>query len=202
MNTPRVLLADDHRIVLEGLRRLLAPDFEIIGTVEDGISLVLEADRLRPDLVVADISMPKLGGIDAARRIKEFDQAIRIVFLTMHTDPGYAASALEAGALGFVLKHAALRELTRALREAMLGRIYVSPAFRAGDRKDSGLNVSPRQQEVLQLLVEGKSAKEIASVLEISPRTVEFHKYRMMDLLNIKTSAELIRYAVRCDLTA
>jgi DNA-binding NarL/FixJ family response regulator len=213
MKKIRVLLADDHRIVLEGLRGLLEPEFEIVGAVEDGRTLVAEARRLRPDLVVADISMPELNGIDAVRQIKKQDARIRVVFLTMHADAGYAASAFEAGASGFVLKHSAPRELITAIRDAMQGRTYVTPLI-AGDliasyRQGGGCDpeeikavISPRQREILQFLAGGKSAKEIASKLNISTRTVEFHKYRMMEQLNIKTSAELVQYAIKCGLTS
>jgi DNA-binding NarL/FixJ family response regulator len=212
MKKPRVLLADDHRIVLEGLRRLLEPEFEIVGAVEDGRTLVAEAKRLCPDVVVADISMPALNGIDATRQITKLDKRIRVVLLTMHSDVGYAASAFEAGASGFVLKHSASEELITALREAMRGRTYVTPiiagdliqSYRQGGRAPEEWNVtlSPRQREILQLLAEGRSAKDIASVLNISARTVEFHKYRMMEQLKIKTSAELVQYAVKCGLTS
>jgi DNA-binding NarL/FixJ family response regulator len=207
MKKTRVLLADDHRIVLEGLRSILEPEFELVGMVEDGRTLVDEAERLRPDVVVADISMPELNGIDAARQIKKTDERIRIVFLTMHADVGYANSAFEAGASGFVLKHSAPQELVTAIREAVRGRTYVAPMIAGGliDSYQQGLlkkgelkiALSPRQREVLQLLVEGKSAKEIAAILGISARTVEFHKYRMMEQLKIKTSAELVQYAVK-----
>ena len=207
MGNPRVLLADDHRIVLEGLRSLLQSDYEIVGEVEDGRALVAEAERLRPELVVADISMPNLNGIDAARQIKKFDKRIRIVFLTMHADVTYAAEAFEAGASGFVLKHSAPQELILAMREALQGKTYVTPMI-AGDLIDAFQNdaplkgemkaaLSPRQREVLQLIAEGKSIKEIAVTLKISTRTVEFHKYRIMEQLNIKTSAELVQYAVK-----
>jgi DNA-binding NarL/FixJ family response regulator len=207
MKKTRVLLADDHKIVLEGLRSLLEPEFEIVGAVEDGRALVAEAKRLSPEVVVADISMPGLNGIDAAKQIRKIDAHIKIVFLTMHADVSYAASAFEAGASGFVLKHSAPQELITALREAVQGRTYVTPMI-AGDLIDSYQNrscqqgelkvaLSPRQREVLQLLAEGKSTKEAAAVLNISPRTAEFHKYRMMEQLNIKSSAELIQYAVK-----
>lgn len=206
MKRARVLLADDHKIILEGLRSILEPEFEIVGAVEDGRSLVTEAQRLNPDVVVVDISMPGLNGIDAARKVRKHDNHIKIVFLTMHSQVTYAASAFEAGASGFVLKHSAPQELVTAIRETMQGRTYVTPMI-AGDLIDSyqkgslqqgelKVALSPRQREVLQLLTEGKSAKEIAVILNISPRTVEFHKYRMMEQLKIKTSAELIQYAV------
>ena len=207
MKKPRVLLADDHKIVIEGLKSLLRDEFEIVGSVEDGRALVEQASTLYPDVIVADISMPQLNGIEAARQIKKIDKNIKIVFLTMHQDATYAANAFEAGASGFVLKHSASSELIRAIHEAIKGRTYVTPLI-AGDliytyqeagspEKNLFKKISPRQREVLQLLAEGKSAKEIASILNISTRTVEFHKYRMMEQLNIKTSAELVRYAIK-----
>ena len=207
MKKPRVLLADDHKIVIEGLKSLLRDEFEIVGSVEDGRALVEQASTLYPDVIVADISMPQLNGIEAARQIKKIDKNIKIVFLTMHQDATYAANAFEAGASGFVLKHSASSELIRAIHEAIKGRTYVTPLI-AGDliytyqeggspEKNLFKKISPRQREVLQLLAEGKSAKEIASILNISTRTVEFHKYRMMEQLNIKTNAELLRYAIK-----
>jgi DNA-binding NarL/FixJ family response regulator len=207
MKKPRVLLADDHQIVIEGLKSLLGGEFEVVGSVEDGRALVDQAAALHPDVIVVDISMPKLNGIEAARQIKKTDKDVKIVFLTMHLDATYAADAFEAGASGFVLKHSAPSELTTAIHEAMKGQTYVSPliagdlirTYREGDspEKDLFKKISPRQREILQLLAEGKSGKEIASVLNISPRTVEFHKYRMMEQLHIKTSAELVQYAVK-----
>jgi DNA-binding NarL/FixJ family response regulator len=207
MKKPRVLLADDHKIVIEGLKNLLSDEFEIVGTVEDGRALVEKASTLYPDVIVADISMPQLNGIQAARQIKKTDKNIKIVFLTMHPDATYAVNAFEAGASGFVLKHSASSELIRAIHEAIKGRTYVTPliagdlirTYQAGGAPEKNLfkKISPRQREVLQLLAEGKSAKEIASILNISTRTVEFHKYRMMEQLNIKTSAELVRYAIK-----
>ena len=162
---------------------------------------------LHPDVIVTDISMPRLSGIEAARQIKKTNKNMKIVFLTMHPDPTYAANAFEAGASGFVLKHSASSELITAIHEAIKGRTYVTPLI-AGDlihayqdggspEKDASKKISPRQREILQLLAEGKSSKEIASLLEISARTVEFHKYRMMEQLNIKTTAELVQYAVK-----
>jgi DNA-binding NarL/FixJ family response regulator len=207
MKKPRVLLADDHQIVLEGLKGLLGDEFDVVGSVEDGRSLVDHAAKLHPDVIVVDISMPNLNGIEAARQIRKNDQDVKIVFLTMHPDATYAANAFEAGASGFVLKHAAPSELITAIHETMKGRTYVTPMI-AGDlirtyqegrspEKDLFKKISPRQREILQLLAEGKSGKEIASILNISARTVEFHKYKMMEQLNIKTSAELVQYAVK-----
>jgi DNA-binding NarL/FixJ family response regulator len=207
MKKPRLLLADDHRIVLEGLRGILEPEFEIVGAVEDGRALVAEAQRLKPDVVVADISMPGLNGMDAARQIKRMNAHIKIVFLTMHSEANYAAGGFDAGASGFVLKHSAPQELITAIHEALQGRTYVTPLI-AGELissyKDCSLRLqgassalSPRQREVLQLLVAGKSSKEIGVLLNISTRTAEFHKYRMMEQLKIKTSAELVQFAVK-----
>jgi DNA-binding NarL/FixJ family response regulator len=207
MKKPRVLLADDHKIVIEGLKNLLEGEFEIVGSVEDGRALVEQASTLDPDVIVADISMPRLNGIEAARQIKKDNENIKIVFLTMHPDATYAANAFEAGASGFVLKHSASSELIRALHTAIKGRTYVTPLI-AGDlirtyqnegppEKKLFKKISPRQREVLQLLAEGKTAKEIASILNISTKTVEFHKYKMMGQLNIKTSAELVQYAMK-----
>jgi DNA-binding NarL/FixJ family response regulator len=207
MKKPRVLLADDHKIVIEGLKNLLKDDFEIVGSVEDGRALVEQASTFHPDVIVADISMPQLNGIEAARQIKKTDKTIKIVFLTMHPDATYAANAFEAGASGFVLKHSASSELIRAIHEAMKGRTYVTPliagdlirTYQKGDSPEKELlkKISPRQREILQLLAEGRTAKEIASILDISTKTVEFHKYKMMEQLKIKTSAELVHYAMK-----
>jgi len=207
MKKPRVLLADDHKIVIEGLKNLLRDEFEIVGSVEDGRALVKQASTLHPEVIVADISMPQLNGIEAARQIKKIDNNIRIVFLTMHPDATYAANAFEAGASGFVLKHSASSELIKAIHDAIKGRTYVSPlvagdlirSYQEGDSPGKKMfkKLSPRQREILQLLAEGKSAKEIASKLNISTRTVEFHKYKMMEQLNFKTSTELLQYAIK-----
>ena len=207
MKKARVLLADDHKIVLEGLRSLLEPEFELAGVVSDGQALVTAAEKLRPDVIVVDISMPLLNGIEAVRQIKKQDQQVKIVFLTMHPDVTYANRAFDVGASGYVLKHSAPSELITAIREALKGRTYITPMI-AGDliesytndlyrQKDGIRELTPRQREVLQLLAEGYSAKEIADILNISHRTVEFHKYRMMEQLNIKTSTELIHYAIK-----
>ena len=211
MKKPRILLGDDHKIVLEGLRNLLEPEFELVGTVEDGRALLAQAARLHPDVIVADISMPGLNGIEAVRKIKKTDESVKVVFLTMHPDPTYAAGAFDAGASGFVLKHSASSELITAIKEAIQGRTYITPLI-AGDLirtyqkgvPDAPLaaELSSRQKEILQLLAEGKSAKEIGSILNISARTVEFHKYRIMEQLNIKTGAELVQYAIKHGLTS
>jgi DNA-binding NarL/FixJ family response regulator len=206
MPKPRVLLADDHAIVLEGLQRLLAPEFELVGVAHNGHEMVETCAATRPDIVVADVSMPLLNGIDALRKMRRQGDTTRVVFLTMHPDVTSATRALEAGASGYVLKHAASDELVTAIREALAGRSFVSPALRSpaveerlirGQGKTTGIELTPRQQEVLQLLAEGKSAKEIGAILGISPRTAETHKYKMMDDLGLATTAELVHYAVR-----
>jgi DNA-binding NarL/FixJ family response regulator len=203
VSKPRVLLADDHRIVAEGLKSLLAEEFELAGLVEDGRALVKAARELRPDVIVADISMPHLNGIEALALLKQDNPAVRVVFLTMHRDTAYARRALALGAAGYVLKHSAPAELVLALRAALQGRTFITPDLAAelvrtaGQEADPVAAITPRQREILELLAEGKSAKEIASALGLSARTVEDHKYRLMESLGIDNSAELIRFAIR-----
>ena len=204
---PRILLADDHRLVAEGLRSLLEPEFELVGIVEDGRALLDAAQKLRPDVIIADISMPLLNGIEAVRLIKKANKDVKVIFLTMHPDVTYAVSALEAGALGYVLKHSAPSELTTAVRSALRGKIYVTPLLDSEimlspkkgsiERREESSHLTKRQREVLQLLAEGHLAKEVASILNISTRTVEYHKYQMMKDVGMKTVADLIRYAVK-----
>lgn len=204
---PRILLADDHRIVTEGLRNLLEPEFELVGIVEDGRALLDAAEKLRPDVIIADISMPLLNGIEAVRQIKKTNKDVKVIFLTMHPDVTYAVSALEAGALGYVMKHSAPSELITAVRRALKGKTYVTPLLKGEimlspnkgsiERREESSHLTKRQREVLQLLAEGYLAKEIASILNISTRTVEYHKYQMMRDVGIKTVADLIRYAIK-----
>jgi DNA-binding NarL/FixJ family response regulator len=204
---PRVLLADDHRIVAEGLKSLLTPEFDLVGVVEDGRALVEEAKRLKPDVIVADISMPNLNGIDAVAQLRQHDKEVKVVFLTMHQEVVYARRALDAGASGYVLKHSAPAELVAAIRAALEGKTFVTPSL-AGEvlldmtrepagARDPVASLTPRQRQILQLLAEGRSAKEIGEALGISSRTVEFHKYQMMEALNLHTSAELIHFAIK-----
>jgi DNA-binding NarL/FixJ family response regulator len=204
MSRPRVLLADDHRIVAEGLKHLLGAEFELVGIVENGRALVQAARTLRPDVIVADIAMPHMGGLEALAELKKDDPEVRVVFLTMHAETAYARRALAEGALGFVIKHSAPVELVLAVKSALEGRTYVTPSLagellrpagREATREPAG-TLTLRQREILQLLVAGRSAKEIAGVLGISPRTVEFHKYRMMESLGLHSSAELIHFAI------
>jgi DNA-binding NarL/FixJ family response regulator len=207
MTKPRLLIADDHNIFVEGLKRLLSTDFDIAGVAEDGRKLVAAAEKLRPDVIVADISMPMLNGIDAVRQIKKAHPEITVVFLTMHPDAAYAVSAFKAGGSGYVLKSSAPDELITAIREGLKGRTYVTPliagklmhAYESGSHSapETAIALTSRQREVLQLLAEGHSAKDIAAILNISVKTVEYHKYRMMEDLGIKTTAELVRYAVK-----
>jgi len=205
VNRPRVLLADDHRVVSEGLSRLLADDFELVGMVEDGRALVAAAKKLQPDVIVADVTMPCLNGIDAMVQLKKDNSAIKVVFLTMHQDPAYARRALEAGAAGFVVKHSAPAELVMAIHAALKGQTFVTPALAAdvfrqpqgSQETDAGGKLTPRQREILQLLAEGRSAKEIAATLSISPRTVEFHKYQMMETHGLHSNAELVHFAIK-----
>jgi DNA-binding NarL/FixJ family response regulator len=199
-------------MVVEGLRSLLESEFDLVGTVQDGRALLDASKKLRPDVIVADISMPMLNGIEAVRKIKKTDPNIKVVFLTMHPDVTYASEAFEAGASGYVLKHSAPSELVTAIHEALKGRTYVTPliagelmkTYRDGSHKrnEALLKLSTRQREVLQLLAEGKLAKEVAGILNISTRTVEFHKYKMMKELGIKTSAELVQYAIKHGIVA
>jgi DNA-binding NarL/FixJ family response regulator len=207
MTKPRIILADDHKIVLEGLKNLLEPEFDLVGTVEDGHALIDAVKNLHPDVIVADISMPMLNGIEAVRKINKVSPHVKVVFLTMHPDVSYATEAFDAGASGYVLKHSAPTELVDAINEVIKGKTYITPMI-AGDllksykngsykRNDALTQLSARQREVLQLLAEGKVAKEVADILNISTRTVEFHKYKMMETLGIKSSAELVQFAIK-----
>jgi DNA-binding NarL/FixJ family response regulator len=207
MKRPRVLLADDHRLVAEGLKSLLSTDFDLVGVVEDGRAMIEAARKLRPDVIVADITMPHLNGIDALVRLKRDDIQVPVVFLTMHAEVAYARRALEGGAAGYVLKHSAPAELITAVRAALSGKTYVSPAvagevLRVINQKpeiadDPVASLTPRQREILQLLTEGRSAKEIGDTLRISARTVEFHKYQVMEKLNLHTNAELVHFSLK-----
>jgi DNA-binding NarL/FixJ family response regulator len=206
----RVLLADDHLLVAEALKSLLAPDFDLVGVVEDGRALIEAARTLRPDVIVTDVTMPNLNGIDAMIQLRQSGDRVPVVFLTMHRDAGFARRALDAGASGFVLKHSAVAELVSAIRAALEGKTYLTSQL-AGEVIESmkqgpapaGAQVSSlttRQREVLQLLAEGRSAKQIASSLAISPRTVEFHKFQLMETLGLHTNAELIHFAIKSGL--
>ena len=201
----RVLLADDHNLLLGALEKLLAGECEIVGQVSDGRALVAAAEQLRPDVIVLDISMPLLNGLEAARQIKQKLRNVKLVFLTMNEDADLAAEAFRAGASAYLVKRSAASELPTAIREVVQGRSYVTPLMTEGlmdsllqpEHRTPAHELTPRQREVLQLLAEGHSMKEVASVLNLTPRTVAFHKYRMMDELKVKSTAELVQYAVK-----
>ena len=205
MTPVTVLLADDHSIVIEGLRRVLEPTFTVVGAVPDGRALVVATRELEPDVVVADVSMPVLNGIEAARQIRQTNLHVKIVFFTMHSDVVYAAEAFQAGGSAYVLKSSAGTEIVTAVREALAGRRYISSALDLRSletqiQRDRGSRpgVLPlRQREVLQMAAEGQSTKQIADSLGISPRTVEFHRYHAMKSLGLHTIAELVQYAIK-----
>jgi DNA-binding NarL/FixJ family response regulator len=207
MRRPRVLLADDHRVVVEGLVSLLSPVCDLVGTVEDGRALVEAVQRLDPDIVVSDISLPLLNGIDALVQLKKKRVRAKFIFLTMHRDEAYTARAMEAGASGFVLKHSASSELLAAIREVLKGKIYITPllerdAYREAKpskarTRDDVSRLTPRQREVLHLVAEGRSAQEIAVLLKISPRTVEFHQNRIKEELHLGNKSELVQFALK-----
>jgi len=203
-----VIIADNHQILAEGLRSLLEPEFELVASVENGRELVAKTKEMRPDVVIADISMPMLNGIDAAQQILNDNPRARIIFLTMHADMAYAAEAFRVGAVGYVLKKSAAAELVTAIQEVLKGGVYVTPPIAKAMMRDAfsgrvnksarrGASMTPRQREALQLVAEGHSIKEIASILGLSPKTVEFHKYRIMEVLDIRTTAQLTQYAVK-----
>ncbi len=202
----RVLLADDHTLLLEAFEKLLEHDYTVVGTVSDGRALLSAAAELMPDVIVLDIAMPLLNGLDAARQLKKTMPKVKLVFLTMNEDPNVANEAFRAGASGYLLKTSALSELSKAIHEALCGRIYVTPLIAQGmvdsfiwqPAEGRGIpQLTPRQREVLQLLAEGRSMKEAATILNVAPRTVAFHKYRMMKEFSLKNNADLIRFAFR-----
>jgi DNA-binding NarL/FixJ family response regulator len=208
----RIILADDHAIVLDGLRRLLEPEFEIVASVEDGRTLVSEIERLKPELAVADISMPLLNGLEALRQCRSAGSRTRFVLLTGRADVALATQAFRLGAAGYVLKHAAAEELIGAIREVLMGRTYITPRIanevlqnlmsRPAEAPKDGSELTGREREVVQLLAEGKLMKEIAAILNVSTRTVEFHKNNVMAKTGLRSTAELARYATRCGIVS
>lgn len=201
----RVLIADDHALLLGAFETLLAIEFEVVGVASDGRAAVSAAERLKPDVVVLDIAMPLLNGLEAGRQIKKILGDVKLVFLTMNEDADLAAEAFRAGASAYLLKRSAASELSAAIHEVMRGRSYVTPLITDGligtlmhpVRQKGHRHLTPRQREVLQLLAEGHTMKEIANLLNVSPRTVAFHKYEMFDQLQIRSTAELIQYALK-----
>lgn len=207
MNRPRVLVADDHHILVEGVRRILETEYDVAGTATNGREVVDLATRLHPDVVILDVGMPLLNGIEAARHIRSSAPAIKIVFLTQQADRAYVHEAFRSGASAYVLKQSAADELLKAMQDVIAGRFYISPSVTSDEVKARfdpsrnpselfGGNLTPRQREVLQLVAEGKGAKEIATLMGISVKTVEFHKSAIMDELGMRTTAELTRYAI------
>jgi len=203
-NRPRVLIADDHSVVAEGIHSLLKETCEVLGVVSDGRQLLEKAPDLKPDLFVLDITMPLLNGLDAAERLKSLLPGAKFVFLTMSDDPNLAAAALNLGAVGYVLKQAAASELMKAISEVVQGRSYVTPKLRPENwavqkarARQLSKDLTPRQQEVLQLLAEGRPMKEIAGILKVSEKTVMFHKYHIMQSFNLKNNTELVLFAVK-----
>jgi DNA-binding NarL/FixJ family response regulator len=211
-NRPRVLIADDHNLVAELCKRLLETEYDVVGIVSDGRALVRSAGELKPDVVVVDVAMPVLNGLDAGLQVKEMLPAVKLVYLTMNTDVEVAAEAFRRGAHGYVLKTCAAAEMVLAVREVLRGKSYMAAALsrdtvnflRRQDRKliREDERLTERQREVLQLLAEGKVMKEVGDILNMATRTVAYHKYRMMEVLGAKSSAELVKYAVRNHMVA
>ena len=207
MSRPTVLLADDHAIAVEGLRRILEPDYEVVGEAANGRALLTAAEQLQPDVIVVDVSMPLLNGIEAVRQIRKTDPKVKIVFISMHPDLVYITEALQAGGSAYVLKSSAGNDIVVAVRDALQGRTYISPSIdqaalvaqikRNRGARDKPAQLTERQREVLQLTAEGRNNKEIAEILHVSPRTVEFHRYRLMETLGLRTTAELVQYAIK-----
>lgn len=207
MKKPRVLMADDHSILLAGLRKLVEDSCDVVGTVENGRALLEAAERLTPDLILLDISMPLLNGLDAARQIKTIAPDAKLLFLTMHASPTYATEAFKAGASGYLLKQSAASELPQAIDAVLKGQTYLTPSITKPvlesvlhrgetELKASLTDLTPRQREVLQLVAEGKSTKEVATLLKVSVKTVEFHKSRLMEQLDLHSTPALIKFAI------
>ena len=211
MKRPRVILADDHTMILDALKNLLEPEFEVVGTFADGRALMEGAARLNPNVIVLDIGMPTMNGLNAGERLKQEMPLVKLVYLTMNHDPDMAGEAFRLGASAYLLKNSAAAELQNAIREVVRGGFYITPLMTKGmdglfvqnfKLRKSTTPLTLRQKEVLQLLAEGRSMKEVAFVLNVSPRTVAFHKYTMMEHLQIRSNAELIEYAMRSSIVA
>lgn len=213
MTKPRVIMADDHALILAGMRKLLEEECEIVGMVEDGRALIEAAQKLRPDLILMDIAMPLLNGLEAARQLSKLVPESKLIFLTMHASPTYAAEAFQAGASGYLLKRSAASELSQAIQSVLHGQHYLTPLITkevlesvikvsTQERgKPMSTTLTARQREVLQLVAEGRSTKEIATILSVSVKTVEFHKFRIMQQLDIHTTANLTKYAITHGIT-
>ena len=211
MKRTRIILADDHILILDAIKKMLEPEFEVVGTFADGLALLQGAQKLDPDVVVLDVHMPQMNGLNAGQRLKQLMPKIKLVYLTMSLDQDLAAEAFRLGASGYLLKSSAASELVQAIRETSRGRSYVTPLMTKGmvgsfiqniKRKKNPEKLTLRQKEVLQLLAEGRSMKEVAFMLKVTPRTIAFHKYTMMEHLRLRTSAELIQFAVKSSIMA
>jgi DNA-binding NarL/FixJ family response regulator len=201
-NLPRILIGDDHRLVAEAVRNLLVLEFNVLGVVGDGRTLVQATLEMKPDVVLVDIAMPQLNGLDAGRRIKEAQPATKIIYLTAHNDPDVMAEAFAIGASGFVLKTSAFSALIQTIRDALSDHTQIMPPQPIGQTMDAKVGhatttLTPRQRDVLQLLAEGLSMKEIGHALNLATRTVAFHKYRIMEILDLHSNAELVQFAIR-----
>lgn len=211
-NRSRILIADDHTLVAELCKKLLETEFDVVGTVSDGHALVRAASKLKPDVVVVDVAMPTLNGLDAGRQVKEMLPAVKLIFLTMNPDIEIAAEAFRRGANGYLLKTCAAAELVLGVRDVLRGKSYLSPVLskdtvnflRNQDKQmvAEDERLTERQREVLQLLAEGKVMKEVSTILHMSTRTVAYHKYRMMEVLGAKSTAELVKYAIKHHIVA
>jgi DNA-binding NarL/FixJ family response regulator len=207
LNRPKIIVADDHTLVAEACKKLLDAEYDVVATVGDGRTLVRAAAALKPHVIIVDISMPLLNGLDAGQQIKKLVPSVKLIYLTMNQDADLAAEAFRYGASGYLLKTCAASELTTAVREVLRGKSYLSPAIakdtvdfllkQGEEMVDEGDELTERQREVLQLLAEGKSMKEVGSVLNLTTRTVAFHKYRIMQALHAHSNAELVRYAIK-----
>ena len=205
MRRTRLLLADDHGIVVDALGTLLERDYDVVGRARNGLELVDAAKRLQPDVIVADVEMPGLSGVEALRRLTAVEKVdVKVVFLTMHDEPDLAAEAFRAGGVGYVLKQSATEELHTAIQEVLQGRVYLTSRIAKGvltelaaPRGVPPITLTPRQQDVLRLIAEGRRMKEIATILDLSTRTVESYKYEMMQALGVGSTAELVRYAIK-----
>lgn len=211
MKRPRILLADDHALLLEAFQKLLEPEYDVVGTVSDGRELLAAAPKLRPEVIVTDISMPNLNGLDACRKLRKVLPEVKFIFLTVNEDPDLVAEAIRIGANGYLLKSSAASELFQAIKSVLNGGTYITPlvaegmigSLMGGSRGRGPIDkLTVRQREVLQLLAEGNTMKKTAAILNVTPRTVAFHKYRIMDELHIRTNAELIQFAVKSGLVA
>jgi len=205
MKRPQIILADDHTLLIDAIKNLLEPEFNVVGTFQDGLSLLEGAEALNPDVIVLDIGMPKLNGLGAGERLRRTLPRVKLIYLTMNLDRDLASQAFRIGASGYLLKNSAGSELAHAIREALLGRRYVTPLLTTDEEASvneiRNRKLAPkltwRQKEVLQLLAEGNSMKQVAHILNLSPRTIAFHKYTIMDHLHLKSNAELIQFALQ-----